>query len=64
MASCILQALNSGLLPNRKTNLIVWSDNCSGQIKNRMLIFLYMYIVERGIFKSVEHKFLLSGHSF
>ncbi|KAG8293833.1 hypothetical protein J6590_010831, partial [Homalodisca vitripennis] len=57
-------AINSGLLPNHKKHLVVWSDNCAGQLKNRMLIFLYLYMVVKGIFESVQHKFLLSGHSF
>lgn len=64
VASCIIQAINSGLLPNHKKHLVVWSDNCAGQLKNRMLIFLYLYMVVKGIFESVQHKFLLSGHSF
>lgn len=64
MASCILQALNTGMLSTIKNKLVIWSDNCAGQIKNRMLVFLYVYLVTLGLFESVEHKFLVPGHSF
>lgn len=64
MASCILQALNTGMLSTMKTSLVIWSDNCAGQIKNRMLIFLYVYLVTIGLFQTIEHKFLVPGHSF
>lgn len=64
MASCIIQALNTGMLSSIKPNLVIWSDNCAGQIKNRMLVFLYIYLVASGLFQSIEHKFLVPGHSF
>lgn len=64
MASCILHAINSGVFSTYKKNLVIWSDNCAGQIKNRMLIFLYVYLVSLGLLETIEHKFLLSGHSF
>lgn len=64
MASCILQALNTGLLNNYKRKLCVWSDNCAGQLKNRMLLFLYIFLVTTGMFDTIDHKFLISGHSF
>lgn len=64
MASCLFQALNSGVLSTHKKKLSVWSDNCAGQIKNRMLLFMYEYLVASGMFDEVEHKFLISGHSF
>lgn len=28
------------------------------------MVFLYMYMVSSGMFNSIEHKFLVSGHSF
>uniref|UniRef100_A0A1B6LD94 DUF7869 domain-containing protein n=1 Tax=Graphocephala atropunctata TaxID=36148 RepID=A0A1B6LD94_9HEMI len=64
MASCLFQASNSGVLSTHKRKLCVWSDNCAGQIKNRMLLFMYKYLVASGMFDEVEHKFLISGHSF
>lgn len=64
MASCLFQAINSGLLATDKKKLVVWSDNCAGQLKNRMLVFLYKYLVAIGMFDTIEHKFLVTGHSF
>ncbi|CAH1115708.1 unnamed protein product [Psylliodes chrysocephalus] len=64
MASCLLQALNTGLLATYKRKLCVWSDNCAGQLKNRMLLFLYIFLVATGKFDTIDHKFLISGHSF
>lgn len=64
MASCLFNALNSELLDTNKRNVVVWSDNCAGQIKNRMLVFLYKYLVAIEMFDVIEHKFLVTGHSF
>lgn len=59
--SCLLQVFNTN---HFKDSLVVWSDNCSGQNKNRVMIFFFMYLVAIGLFIKIEHKFLLSGHSF
>lgn len=64
IASCLLHALNSGELATSKRTLIVYSDNCAGQLKNQMLIYLYFYLIRLGFFDIIEHKFLVSGHSF
>lgn len=64
MASCLFQALNVGIFSTYKRNLCIWSDNCAGQLKNRMLLFLYIYMVSLGFFDNIDHKFLMSGHSF
>ena len=42
----------------------MWSDNYAGQLKNRMLLFLYMFLVTNGFFHTIDHKFLIPGHSF
>lgn len=56
MASCLFQALNSGLLSTDKKHLVAWSDNCAGQLKNRMLVFLNKYLVAIGMFETIEHQ--------
>ena len=33
-------------------------------VKNRIMIFLYLYLIARGMFDKIEHKFLMVGHSF
>lgn len=43
----------------------MWSDNCCGQNKNKMFIFLWAYILTfKKVYKTIEHKFLISGHSY
>lgn len=64
MASCLLQAINLEYLATYKRKLTIWSDNCAGQLKNRMMLFTYIYLIATGHFDIIDHKFLLSGHSF
>lgn len=42
----------------------MWSDNCIGQNKNKIILMLLIYLVSQGIYEKVQHKFLLSGHSY
>ena len=63
MASCLLRAIIEDLITS-KTKLVLWSDNCCGQLKNRMMLFLYLYLIAIGMFDKIEHKFLMVGHSF
>ena len=60
--SCVLKVLNKGI--TNKKNLIVWSDNCGAQNKNRIIVFLFLFLVAHGMFQNIEQKFLVSGHSF
>ncbi|KAJ4442757.1 hypothetical protein ANN_04348 [Periplaneta americana] len=46
-----------------KNKMVIWSDNCCGQFKNRM-IFLCLYLISMGMIDKMEHKFLMVGHSF
>ncbi|XP_072387218.1 uncharacterized protein [Diabrotica undecimpunctata] len=50
---------------NRPTanKLIVYTDNCSGQNKNWSLICLWQQLTIEGIFTSIEHKYLVVGHT-
>lgn len=63
MASCLFRVINNMNLTNKR-NLTIWSDNCCGQIKNRMMVFMYMYLVSLDLFDKIDHKFLVVGHSF
>lgn len=63
IASCLLKVLNKFDI-TQKDELYIWSDNCVGQNKNRMMLFLYIFLVSIGMFKNIHHKFLVSGHSF
>lgn len=62
IASCILKAVKIKL--TEKDKLTVWSDNCAGQNKNKMLLFLWIYLITNGYFQEINQKFLVSRHSF
>lgn len=63
VTSCLLHLLNKAEIVYKR-KLIIWSDNCAAQNKNRMMIFLLLFLVAQGIFDEVTQKFLMSGHSF
>ncbi|GFO13933.1 hypothetical protein PoB_004043800 [Plakobranchus ocellatus] len=47
------------------SNLIAWSDSCGGQNKNENIISFWYYLVHvKQMFKSIEHKFPIPGHTF
>ncbi|KAL4096904.1 hypothetical protein QTP88_021779 [Uroleucon formosanum] len=62
ISSCVFEALNSN--PTVKRKLTIWSDNCVGQNKNKMLLFLWIYLTLTDKFDEINHKYLVSGHSF
>ncbi|XP_046665796.1 uncharacterized protein LOC124357786 [Homalodisca vitripennis] len=43
--------------------IIFYSDNCSGQQKNKYLFSMYLYAVDKLPIKSITHNFLIKGHS-
>lgn len=63
ISSCFLKVMSSEVVTKKKS-LTVWCDNCSGQNKNRMMVMTIIYLLAKGIFKSVEMKFLVTGHSY
>lgn len=54
IAFCLLRVLNTGV--TQKRNIILWSDNCTAQNKNRMIVFVYMFLVSFGLFDTIEHR--------
>lgn len=45
-------------------DIIFYSDNCSGQQKNKYLLSLYAYAVAKyPTVRSVTHKYLIIGHT-
>ncbi|KAJ8953617.1 hypothetical protein NQ314_007221 [Rhamnusium bicolor] len=62
IASCLLRVLNMGI--SHKRNIVAWIDNYTAQNKNRMIVFIYMFLVSSGHFDTIEHRFLFSGQSF
>lgn len=61
MMSCVLKhfQLNKPSSPD----LIVFSDNCGGQNKNWNFIAFWIMLVNEGLYKSIEHRFPLPGHT-
>lgn len=57
-----VQLLNSR--ESKIKHLIIWSDSCSGQNKNFILICLYQYLIYKGYVQMIDHKFPEVGHSF
>lgn len=62
IASCILRGFRNKITSKRK--LTVWTDNCSGQNKNKMILFLWIYLICNDYFDEIEHKYVVSGHSY
>lgn len=64
VGSSILKVLKmiSGITLKKEAS--IWSDNCIGQNKNRMVLFALIYLVATGVYDVIEHKYLVSGHSF
>lgn len=62
IASCVLKGLTSSI--TKKKVLTMWSDNCVGQNKNQMFIFLWLYLTAKGYFQEINQKFLVKGHTF
>ncbi|XP_062529653.1 uncharacterized protein LOC134200558 [Bombyx mori] len=66
IGSCLLKVFEklSAESPNDNgCNLILYSDNCAGQNKNKFIVALYLYAVTHLNIKSITHKFLIKGHT-
>jgi hypothetical protein len=59
VASCLLNVLNTEITNTKR--LVVWSDNCAGQNKNRFMGFLFLVMVAGGLFEHIEQRFLLAS---
>ena len=44
--------------------LITWSDSCGGQNKNFTVLRMWQYLILKGTFTSITHKFPVVGHSW
>ena len=64
VGSCILAHLKE--MNTSATKLIVYSDTCGGQNHNIYLTCMWLHIVSSSEypFTSVDHKFMVSGHSY
>lgn len=65
IASCVFDYIErvSTAHDSDDLEIIFYSDNCSGQQKNRFMIAMYLYAVQTWKVKSITHKFLVRGHT-
>lgn len=61
VGSCILHFLENNFAG--EGNVILYSDNCAGQNKNKYIASVYSYAVSKYNFSSITHKFFIVGHS-
>ena len=62
IGSCVLSYIESVNDTDCK-DIIFWSDNCAGQNKNKFMIALYLYAVQKYNIDTITHKFLIKGHT-
>lgn len=65
IGSCVLHYLKSvsDNTDNDTLDVILYSDNCGGQQKNKYLVAAYLNAVSTLRIRSITHKFLIHGHS-
>ncbi|KAK3701305.1 hypothetical protein RRG08_066797 [Elysia crispata] len=64
VASCLRQTLLTRRERYRGKNLILFSDGCAGQNKNKTMVYFLLGLVKEGIYASIQHYFLYRGHTF
>lgn len=62
IGSCILKFLQIICEQDKDLNVVFYSDNCTGQNKNKFIIALYLYALYNLPLKSITHKFFVVGH--
>nr|CAH7762218.1 unnamed protein product [Callosobruchus chinensis] len=63
IASCIIKWAQQNIT-EQVQELTIWSDNCSGQNRNKMIILAYMWLLNKTPnLKVINHKYLLKGHT-
>lgn len=65
IGTCILKYLEEKANTRNDDNLeiVLYSDNCCGQQKNKFIMGMYLYAVQKFKIKSITHKFLIRGHT-
>ncbi|CAG9781780.1 unnamed protein product [Diatraea saccharalis] len=62
VGSCIIQWVLHHK-SNETKEITIWSDNCAGQNRNIVLIYCYFWLVQNTDLMTINHKFLLRGHT-
>jgi len=63
VGSALLAFLDSSNCLNKSKHLVAWSDSCSGQNKNFVIVCLWQLLLLCG-FEIIDHKFPEPGHTF
>jgi len=63
IGSALLAFMENSNCSSKCKHLVAWSDSCSGQNKNFIIICLWQLLLLRG-FESIDHKFPEPGHTF
>lgn len=64
IASCLIKFLDANLQPEAE-ELIMWSDSCGGQNRNRLMcLMMQHWLAKQENLQRVCLRFLLSGHSY
>ena len=63
IASCLAEYCRA-ISAKGVTHLIAYSDSCGGQNRNVKMVAMWMYITQTTAIEVVDHKFMVSGHSF
>ena len=62
VASCLKSCLEERCTGAKR--LIFYSDGCSGQNKNRILLAFFLRLIQSNSYESIDHKFLVRGHTY
>ena len=60
--SCLLQYISK--LRSNVARLVCYSDSCFGQNKNFTMICFWNSLILQKLFKRIDHKFLVRGHTY
>lgn len=65
IGTCLLDFIRSEFngTENNLADIIFYSDNCSGQNKNKFIACLYLYASLVLNINTIRHKFLIVGHT-
>ncbi|CAG9813604.1 unnamed protein product [Phaedon cochleariae] len=65
IGSCLIKYLQqqSETYDGNDLDIVFYSDNCSGQQKNKFVLAAYFYSVAKYNIKSITHKYLVTGHT-
>lgn len=64
LGTCVFNYLQKLAQTNNTVNVIFYSDNCVGQQKNKFMLAMYMFAVQRfPNIKTIIHKYLIKGHT-